>query len=56
MREGFDGLWNQLAYEVMIGVTEWRLQHLKAAPAANAALNQVLTGLGAIGIGQVEYS
>lgn len=56
MREGFDGLWNQLAYEVMSGLKEWRLQHLKATLVANAVLNQVLTGLGAIGIGLVEYS
>lgn len=30
MREDFDALWNQLAYEVMSGMKEWRLQHPKA--------------------------
>jgi hypothetical protein len=40
MRESFDELWNQLAYEVMSGMKEWRLQHPKAALAANAALSR----------------
>ncbi|CAG0933361.1 hypothetical protein TFLX_03026 [Thermoflexales bacterium] len=30
MRDDFDALWNQLAYEVMSGMKEWRLQHPKA--------------------------
>lgn len=30
MRNDFDALWNQLAYEVMSGMKEWRLQRPKA--------------------------
>jgi predicted RNA-binding Zn-ribbon protein involved in translation (DUF1610 family) len=30
MRDDFDGVWKQLADEVMSGMKEWRLQHPKA--------------------------